>query len=118
MGTVMVVDDDEDIRGEMTAALSDEGYAVCEAVDGVQALEKLAELESRPCVILLDMMMPRMDGNEFLAAVAKAPRFAAMPIVVVSAFPGAVHGGARRVIRKPFDLTDLLAVVAEFCSKH
>jgi CheY-like chemotaxis protein len=115
MGTVMVVDDDEDIRIEVKLALKDEGYAVCEAADGVQALEVLAELESRPCLVLLDMMMPRMNGNEFLAAVAKAPRFASMPVVVVSAFPGTVHGGARRVVRKPFDLSELLTVVAEFC---
>ena len=113
--SVMVVDDDDDIREELVSLLAQEGYAVCAARDGQEALSLLYELVTLPSLVLLDMMMPRMNGNEFLDAVSLRPELGAMPIVVVSAYPGEVRRGARRIIPKPISLTALLDVVAEFC---
>jgi CheY-like chemotaxis protein len=108
----MIVDDDPDIREEMAAALVREGYEVTEAADGIEALDALAG--PKPSVVLLDMMMPRMNGNEFLDAVSERPELRKIPIVVVSAYPGEVRRGAQKVVAKPISLHMLLDVVAEF----
>jgi CheY-like chemotaxis protein len=70
-----------------------------------------------PCIVLLDMMMPRMNGNEVMEALAKTP-LAQMPIVVISAYPGDVHQTARRVLRKPMNPDTVLDVVEEFCPPY
>lgn len=115
MGSILVVDDDCDIRTVLAELLTDEGYAVREACDGQEALDILATMPTQPCVVLLDMMMPRMNGTEFLRAVACTPRFSALAIVVVSAHAGRVHVGARRVLAKPFTFEAMLKIVAELC---
>ena len=115
MAVVLVVDDDKDVREVMVDLLSDAGYHVFEAVDGQAALELLSTMSEPPRVVLLDMMMPRMNGNEFMRAVAAVPALASIPIVVVSAYPGTVDSAARRVLRKPFNLDTLLGAVHEFC---
>jgi two-component system chemotaxis response regulator CheY len=117
MSAVLIVDDDDEIREAIVSVLADDGYAVCEARDGEEALEILSDMPTRPCLVLLDMMMPRMNGNAFLDAIAHAPRLAALPVVIVSAYPGEVHAAARTVLRKPVDLDVLLDVVAKFCSR-
>lgn len=113
MPKVMIVDDDPDIREEIAAALVREGYEVAEAGDGVEALTAIDV--SVPALVLLDMMMPRMNGNEFLEAVAQRPELGEIPIVVVSAYPGEVRRGARKIMPKPISLNALLDVVAEYC---
>src|SRR4051812_30403586 len=112
MTRVMIVDDDPDIREELAEALVREGYQITEAADGVEALDAL-ERET-PSLVLLDMMMPRMNGNEFLEAVSAHPQHHSIPIVVVSAYPGEVRRGARKIVPKPISLHALLDVVAEF----
>lgn len=116
--TVMVVDDDADIRDMLEEALVDEGYGVCTANNGEHALDVLTAMTARsapPCVVLLDMMMPKMDGNEFMDATAKIPELADVPIIVVSAAPGKVRQRAGRVVSKPVNLDILLGAIADFC---
>jgi len=108
----MIVYDDPDIREEIAEALVREGYEVTEAADGVEALAALRA--PMPNLVLLDMMMPRMDGNEFLEAISSRPELGQIPIVVVSAYPGEVRRGAKRIVAKPISLHALLDVVAEF----
>ncbi len=112
---VLVVDDDEDIRSIVAEILRDEGYEVDEAENGLEAMRQLTEREEEPCLVLLDMMMPEMSGNEVLAALSRHHRLAAMPVVVLSAHAMAHAEGARRVLRKPLSRDALLTVVAEFC---
>jgi CheY-like chemotaxis protein len=69
---VLIVDDDPEIRESMRMVLEDEGYHVREAADGVAALDELHR-DQQPCVVLLDLMMPRMNGWEFLGAAASDP---------------------------------------------
>ena len=63
---VLVIDDDADIRGALVGALEDEGYRAMSAANGLEALEVLRILPTPPSVILLDLMMPVMDGWQFL----------------------------------------------------
>jgi CheY-like chemotaxis protein len=106
--TVMVVEDDHDIRDSLTVALSDAGYAVIDASNGQVALDRLATAE--PKVILLDLMMPVLNGLEFLVEFRKNARWSRIPVIVASANRGydADDLGTFAVLRKPLELDDLL----------
>src|SRR5687768_13520104 len=82
---ILVVDDDIDIREAIQDTLEEEGFRVESAPDGAAALERLRALPYEPCLVLLDLMMPVMDGWEFLAARKEDPRLASIPITVISA---------------------------------
>jgi two-component system response regulator MprA len=117
--TVLVVDDDRDIREILTDALGTEGYRVFTAADGLDALAWLAEAQRSgahlPDVILLDLLMPRMDGVAFRARLSEDPTLDAIPVVVLSGNSAAVSAGAAPnfagALRKPISLEALLAVV-------
>jgi len=111
---ILVVDDDDDIREVMQELLAAEGFQVDGARDGIDALGKL-EVESSPPLILLDMMMPRMDGEAFLKALRAKPALAKASVVVISG-NGAARARADDLqaagcLVKPFELEDLLALV-------
>jgi CheY-like chemotaxis protein len=110
---VLVVDDDAAIRMLIAEALEGEGYGVVTAINGADALMVLAAMQ--PAAIVLDLMMPVMDGRAFLAARRQDPRQAAIPVLILSAahdLGGAGPAlGARACMAKPFDLEVLLAVV-------
>src|SRR5215467_13475789 len=82
---VMVVDDDEDIREVLRLFLQIDGYRVTTATDGVDALEQLKKTCERPSLILLDLMMPRMDGEQFMKTLRAGP-FADIPVVIMSGY--------------------------------
>jgi DNA-binding response OmpR family regulator len=110
---VLVVDDDDLIRDTLATALSDEGYSVRVAGDGRAALDTLGAW--RPDLIVLDLMMPIMDGQAFRVAQRSAPVTADIPVIVLSAAHN-VHAraaglGAAAVFAKPFDLIALLDAV-------
>lgn len=113
-GPVLVVDDDHDIREMIRMALEYEGYEVVVAEHGRAALEKLSSM-SRPCLILLDLMMPVMNGFMFLDAQRADPRLADLPIVVISAYAHRVPAGVAGFVPKPLDLDVLLAEVRRHC---
>jgi CheY-like chemotaxis protein len=114
-GPILVVDDDESIRAFVSVALTDEGYTVVTATNGVAALE--AVRLQRPMVILLDMRMPVMDGWEFSRAYHTTPPPHA-PIIVVTAARDAAGRAAQiqaeGYLAKPFELDDLLAMVGRY----
>lgn len=113
--TVLVVDDDSDIRETIAEVLSDEGYPVELASNGREALDVLGAARAKPGLILLDLMMPELDGWGFMAELEKLPVLAAIPVIVFSAHsvnPEAV--GALKVcgfLRKPLRLHELLELV-------
>jgi CheY-like chemotaxis protein len=118
MGAILIVEDDDDIRGLIADALRREGYDVLEAEHGARALEILAEQRTQPCLILLDLMMPVMSGPELLKVLRDTDRLASLPVVVVSA------GGrpdeapeARKFVRKPPNLGVLFTLAEEFCGR-
>ena len=112
---VLVVDDDPSIQGFLAEALVDEGYAVRTASDGRQALEVLDGW--RPRLILLDLMMPEIDGWTFRAEQRRRSDLADIPIIVLSATRDlearAVALAPARVFSKPFDLDALLTAIDE-----
>ena len=115
MTTVLVVDDEPLIAMALEAALEDAGYRVATAANGRQGLERLAEAP-RPDLVLLDMMMPVMNGPAMLAAMAADPDLAGIPVVVLSSLPEeAVRAPARgvaAVLRKPCTAQGGLGAIA------
>jgi CheY-like chemotaxis protein len=107
--SVLVVDDEIDIRQAVAEVLADEGYRVYDAKDGAEALTKCRTFH--PSVVLLDLMMPGMNGWEFLAAQRHDPDVAQIPVVVLSALGRTSSVEAQAFIQKPFELDELLAVV-------
>jgi CheY-like chemotaxis protein len=116
---VLVVEDDPDIRQSLIDALEDHGYGVLSAVNGQDALEKLASADPRPCLILLDMMMPVMDGREFRQEQLRDPELAKVPVVVLSAYRDVAQAAgdlkAHAYMSKPVRLTELMSTIAEAC---
>src|SRR4030065_2693377 len=110
---ILIVDDDADIREALTQALESEGYRVSLAVDGRDAWEKLHSGPS-PALILLDLMMPIMNGVEFLAALRADAALKGLPVILVSAFDSvaAAHlHQAQCYLPKPVDLATLMETV-------
>lgn len=110
---VLVVDDDPDILDAICDILETEGYRVSRARHGVEALARIDA--ERPAVILLDLMMPVMDGVAFARALRERPADAQVPILVISADGNpqrAAAVGAQGYLAKPFDIDVLLASVA------
>ena len=101
---VLVVEDDPDSREMLVRVLRKEGYVVTEAENGSVALERIAE--QRPELILLDLMMPVMDGFEFLSILAAQPQLASIPVIVVTAKDltpadrDVLNGSVREVFQK------------------
>ncbi len=115
MVSVLVVDDETDIREAVSEVLSEEGFEVAGASDGCEALKKARALH--PSVVLLDLMMPRMNGWEFFAACRGDPELAAIPVIVLSAL-GRVSGlDAAGYIQKPFDLEQLVTAVRRYAAQ-
>jgi two-component system chemotaxis response regulator CheY len=117
---IVVVDDDEDIRYAMGDTLEAEGYRVMLAEDGRDALAKLRSLEEPPSLILLDLMMPNMDGMEFRAIQQGDPALSSIPVVILSADAQvkqkAAALGAAGSMTKPVRIADLLATI-ERCAR-
>lgn len=116
MKTVLIVEDIEDLRDLFMEVLRDQGYRVLGAKNGNEALEILRSEVSEPCLILLDMMMPTMDGHGFLSALHAVHRAASLPIIVVSAVTSEkAVPGTRGFVKKPVAPDVLIALVREYC---
>jgi CheY-like chemotaxis protein len=113
--TILVVDDDAEIRESIADLLRDEGYAVLVAAHGREALDQLRG-GAGAGLIVLDLMMPVMDGWQFLEERSRDAALSAVPVVVVSATPETLQPpDTCAFIRKPMRLDELLAVVAREC---
>jgi CheY-like chemotaxis protein len=114
----LIIEDDPEIRDVLTEILRDEGYAVAWAANGLEALQRLRG-GAPPRLILLDLMMPVMDGWEFCAELRKDAALRQIPVVVLSGAGSmdrrAGDLGAVGYFSKPMDLAALLAIVARYC---
>jgi CheY-like chemotaxis protein len=106
---VLIVDDELDIRETISEVLGFEGHEVFSATDGEQALVRCRQL--KPDLILLDLMMPGMNGWDFRRAQLRDPEIAGIPVVIVSAVGRSGDLPASGFLPKPFGLDDLLAIV-------
>ncbi len=118
--TVLVVEDDRDVREAIAEVLADSHYEALHASNGAEALEQLRAAAVRPCVILLDIMMPTMDGWQFRSEQQRDPSMKDIPVVILSAGADAKEAAAQMAaagfLRKPVALERLLGVVQRFCA--
>jgi|SRR6185369_16724909 CheY-like chemotaxis protein len=113
---VLIVEDDEDLRDMMAQMLTIEGFDAATAANGREALEYLHST-GKPNVILLDLMMPVMDGWEFRRRQKADPELEAVPVIVLSALdpPRAATVDADAFLKKPLDFDRLLELVRDHC---
>jgi len=117
MARVLVIDDEPDVRWLIRVSLERAGHEVLVAEDGLRGVA--LAMKQHPDIIVLDLMMPVMDGYGVLAELAKDPRTANVPVLVLSAraipeeAERATSAGARRFLEKPFDPDDLASELAD-----
>ena len=112
--TVLIVEDDPDALEALGDLLDSHGYAVSSARNGAEALELLGR-SALPNLIVLDLLMPTMDGWEFRRRQKNDPRIAHIPVVVVSASSAAKPIDADSILRKPVNIDRLLETIARHC---
>jgi DNA-binding response OmpR family regulator len=117
MPDLLLVEDDRDVREAIAEVLEQEGYAVVQARSGVEAIRWLNDAPAKPAAILLDLMMPIMDGWEFMSRWQKNQAWSSIPIVVISADSNAKERiealqTTAAYMRKPIDIDELLALLA------
>ena len=123
-GNVLIVEDDPDVREMIAALLAKEGFHAVAAEDGLEALHLLRTVRHRapdaPCLVLLDLKMPRLGGNEFRRAQLGDPTVANVPVAVMSGATDlqqrAEAMGAVATLTKPLNLAVLIEVVKRYCA--
>jgi CheY-like chemotaxis protein len=116
---VLIIEDDSEIRACIAEALSYDGYTVSEARNGLEGLREA--LSHRPDLIILDLMMPTMNGWQFRAAQKRDPALAEIPVIVISAVAAesaASLAGVAARFAKPFDFSTLLAAVEQYSAAN
>ena len=116
--SVLLVEDDAEVRSSVAEILELEGFAVDTAIHGQQALDKL-RAGAAPCVLLLDLMMPVMNGLELLEHLREEAELRTPPVIVLSANRGyeAEDLGVAAIVRKPFDVDALVGNIARVLGK-
>lgn len=118
--TILLIDDHDDIREGLTELFRAEGYAVIAAHNGRDALAQL-HAGARPCIILMDLMMPVMSGFEFRQAQLVHPDFKHIPVVIYSGVHDLAEVAkdlhAKAYVEKPILLDRLMAIIREHCLK-
>jgi|SRR5437868_3988038 CheY-like chemotaxis protein len=116
--SILVVEDEDDVRESLAAILESEGYSVLEAAHGGEALECLRAADDVG-LILLDMFMPTMNGWAFRDAQVRDPALAAIPVIVITADATAARSartlGVVEAMTKPLDFDRLLALIGRHC---
>ena len=114
--TVLVVEDERELREMMRDALELNGYAVVTAEHGDDALAKLPTIEHL-CLVILDLLMPVMDGWDFVTKLRQQSGLALVPVVVHTSAAGQAPAGVTRVVQKPLMFDKLLSIVREYCAR-
>lgn len=116
---VLIVDDDPDLREGLELTLQFWGHCVAAVADGIEALKRL-RTRPPPGIVLLDLMMPGMNGFELRTVMKADPRLARIPVIVLTGAGVLLEGRSAEldadILRKPFELTVLLDLVAEKCA--
>lgn len=124
LGNILIVEDDADTREMLSTLLAMEGFHAVAAEDGLEALHLLRTVRHRapevPCLVLLDLKMPRLGGNEFRRAQLGDPTVAGVPVAVMSGATDlearALALGAVASVSKPIDCDVLMEVVRRYCA--
>lgn len=116
MPTILIIEDDTEIRGITAVLLRREGYIVEEARSGDEALTFLRRSDRDPCLILIDLMMPILGDWDVVDVLREEDRILALPVVVLSAaHPDNAPPGVSGFVRKPIDFDLLLGLVRRYC---
>jgi CheY-like chemotaxis protein len=118
--SILIIEDDEAIRTSLSDVLVSEGYKIHDAANGKVAFEILETLNDSS-LLLLDLMMPAMNGYEFSAAIKKMPKYSKHPIVIMSASRDGEQYAKQEgypFLKKPLDVEGLLELVAKYCIKN
>ena len=124
VGNVLIVEDDPETREMLASLLATEGFHTVAAEDGLEALHLLRTVRRRapdvPCLVLLDLRMPRLGGGEFRRAQLGDPTVASVPVAVMSGATDAEQRaqalGAVATVTKPIDIEILLDIVRRYCA--
>ncbi|MBK9088820.1 MAG: response regulator [Holophagales bacterium] len=111
---ILIVDDEADFVASLVELLADEGYSVRTAANGREALEQL-DSGPPPCLVILDLRMPVMSGNEVYAAMQKRPDLASIPVLVSSSSDASKAPAGALYMRKPINPDRMLDVIRQFC---
>lgn len=118
-GPILIVEDDLEIKESLADILRDEGYEVIETSNGKEALAYLTEENKLPCLILVDLMMPEMNGEAFRREQLNNKNIADIPTVLFSADgqldKKALSIGFKDYLKKPIDLEELLVIAERYC---
>jgi CheY-like chemotaxis protein len=119
--SILVVDDQTESSDAVGLLLEQQGLKVRVAHDGEEALAALHQ-GLRPCLVVVDLMMPKMDGWEFRQRQLSDPQFATIPVVIMSGYPNAQKAagtlGVRTILKKPLRPDRILALVNRHCRQH
>jgi CheY-like chemotaxis protein len=116
---VLIVDDDLDIRETLADVLEDRGFATITASNGLEALQLLRRIAAPPSVILLDLMMPVMDGYGFLEERKKDPTLSSIPVAIITAGHGVERGrlcNGAPIVPKPINVSKLVSILHDLRS--
>lgn len=114
---ILVVEDDENIRSTLVDLLASEGYEVVPARHGKEAMDLLKDRKEDPCLILTDLMMPEMDGWELITFLKGHDIIVTIPVVAMTAGIGDKIPHVKKVIKKPFSLESVVALVKDHCGE-
>ncbi len=114
--TILIIEDDKDIRNALQLLIESENYNVFTAENGQEGLDQLSKIP-RPCLVLLDLMMPVMNGMAFLEAVDSQVILSTLPIVVLTAYSDRAKEmkKSRTVLKKPVDTEILFKIIKQYC---
>lgn len=119
ISTVMIVEDDADLREGLAYLIYRQGYGVVTAGNGQEALASLEGLDPPPCLIILDLMMPEMNGWELRDRLLSSPRLKDVPVLLVSGVADleTEASGLKAVdfLNKPVDFDRLYELIGEYC---
>jgi two-component system chemotaxis response regulator CheY len=119
--TILVIEDDSAIREMLVQTLEEEGFAAVSAADGMEALSYLQASSGLPCLILLDLMMPRMNGWQFREIQQNHPAIGSIPVVVLSARPDVRAYHTEIIVDgylpKPVNFDLLMKIIRRYCSQ-
>jgi two-component system chemotaxis sensor kinase CheA len=112
--TLLIVEDEEDLREMLRDALERRGFHVVTASNGQEALAMIPQIEHL-CLVLLDLFMPEMNGWDFFDALKSNDAWQEIPVIITTSAPNRAPVGATRVLTKPLSLDRVVSTVQEFC---
>ena len=113
--TLLIVEDEEDLREMLRDALERRGFHVVTASNGQEALAAIPQIKHL-CLVLLDLFMPEMNGWDFFDALKSKLDWQKIPVIITTSAPDRAPAGADRVLQKPLSLDRVVAAVQEFCA--